>query len=91
MFAFKRELIGLIEKDPLASAAEKKRARLAVECRAERCVKFDDAAERLGVSKSVVYRLVKNKELVGVRLTGNRPYGITEESLNAFLEKRKMS
>lgn len=89
-FAFKRELLGLIEKDPLASDAERKRARLAVECRADGCVRFDDAAERLGVCKSILYRLVKKGELVGVKLTGKRPYGVTAESLAAFMERSKM-
>lgn len=90
MFAFEKEICGLIKKDPLCTESERKQAMMAVSCKANGCVRFSAAAERLGVCKAVVYRLVREKKLVGVRLTGNRPYGVSEESLDAFIESRKV-
>lgn len=90
MFALEKELVAIIRKDPVATHAEKKRAELAIRCKAERTVTFADAAERLSVSKASVYKLVRNGELVGKRLTGVRPYGVTEESLAAFEERRQV-
>lgn len=86
MFALEKELIGLIDKDPSATDAQKERARRAVACLSSAdCVRFADAAERLGVCKAVVYNLVKKGELAGVRLSGSRPIGVTEASIREFL------
>jgi len=57
----------------------------------------DEIAAELKISKSIVYRLIRNGELEAVDLVDNRGkiarkghYRITRSSLNQFLESKKM-
>jgi len=91
MFAFKNEILGLIAKDPTATAEEKSAASDAVECKTDRNIKFREAAERLGVCRATVYALVKDGELVGVKARGKRPYAVSEQSLLDYMKRRRTS
>ena len=57
----------------------------------------DEVAAELRISKSVVYRLIRNGELEAVDLVGTNGkiaqkghYRITRSSLNQFLESKKV-
>ena len=93
MFAFRSELTGLIRKDPTATEAERRRALEAIACvdDGDRSMRFKEVAEMLGLKPATIYRLVKKGELVGVRGTGKRPCGVTKASVNAYIERRKLT
>jgi excisionase family DNA binding protein len=52
-----------------------------------RVYRMNTATEMLGVSRNTIYRLVRNGELVLVKV-GAKASGITSESLIAFLAKK---
>lgn len=90
MFAFKTELVGLMRKDPLATDEEKHAAIALVEGREENaCIRFREAAQKLGLCRHSVYKLVKNGALNGVKGTGKRPYAVTAESLKEYMRESR--
>jgi excisionase family DNA binding protein len=50
--------------------------------------RINAVTEKLGISRSTIYRLVKSGDLELVKV-GARASGVTIKSLNAFLEKGK--
>lgn len=53
------------------------------------CVVYAEAAKRLGCSKDMVRYLRRKGKLVGVTYGGTNHHGVTEESLNAFINRNR--
>ena len=87
MFQQKAAIITLVQTDPFASDAEKRKVLDAVTGTSNGCVRFREAARRLGVCTHTVHKLVKTKKLQGVCFTGQRPVGVTAESLDGYLAR----
>ena len=53
------------------------------------CVVYEEAAKRLGCSKDMVRYLRRKGKLVGVTYGGTNCHGVTEASLNAFINRNQ--